>query len=387
MNIYSNKQKWKLFLLVFGFLIGIVSLLYTNTLVEDLKKEEYKNVQLWADGMKRLGNMDSDGGDISIILEVIKKNETVPMIVVDEQGEILFVKNLDSLRQNDTTYLKRQLKEMKIQNPPIVNHLTEEIKQYVYYKDSILLTRLFYYPYIQLAIILIFILIAYYAFNSTRKAEQDHVWLGMSKETAHQLGTPITSLMAWVELLREDENINSTVINEIQKDISRLEMIADRFSKIGSDPKLYEINISEQISKSIDYIKLRVSDKVVFTENLDKYKDFTFFINPPLFDWVIENVFKNAVDAMGGQGQIDVSLTDANQYVYIDITDSGKGIPKNKQKTIFNPGYTTKKRGWGLGLSLTKRIIEGYHKGKIFVKNSELNKGTTIRIAIKKSFA
>lgn len=387
MNIYSNKQKWKLFLLVFGFLIGITSLLYTNTLVEDLENEERKNVQLWADGMKRLGNMDSDGGDISIILEVIKKNETVPMIVVDEFDEILFVKNIDSLKQNDTTYLRQQLEEMKLQKPPIINHLTEEIKQYVYYKDSILLTRLFYYPYIQLAIILIFILIAYYAFNSTRKAEQDHVWLGMSKETAHQLGTPITSLMAWVELLKDNEHVDGSLTDEIQKDVTRLEMIADRFSKIGSEPKLHEINISEQIRKSIEYIKLRVSDKVVFTDNLQDYKEFSFFINPPLFDWVIENIFKNAVDAMNGQGNINVELTDANQFIYIDITDSGKGIPKNKQKTIFNPGYTTKKRGWGLGLSLTKRIIEGYHKGKIFVKKSELDKGTTIRIAIKKSYA
>lgn len=387
MNIYSNKQKWKLFLLVFGFFIGIASLLYTNTLVDDLKKEEQKNVQLWADGMKRLGNMDSDGGDVSIILEVIKKNETVPMIVVDDTQTILFVKNLDSLKQKDSTYLYSQLEEMKLQNEPIINHLTDDIKQYIYYKDSILLTRLFYYPYIQLAIILIFILIAYYAFNSTRRAEQDHVWLGMSKETAHQLGTPITSLLAWIELLKEDENSNPSVITEIQKDVTRLEMIADRFSKIGSDPKLIEININDQIQKSIEYIKLRVSEKVVFTHNLDKYKDFTFYINPPLFDWVVENVFKNAVDAMDGQGQIQVLLTDANQFIYIDIVDSGKGIPKNKQKTIFNPGYTTKKRGWGLGLSLTKRIIEGYHKGKIFVKRSETDKGTTIRIALKKNIS
>ncbi len=387
MNIYSNKQKWKLFLLVFGFLIGIASLLYTNTLVNDLEKEERKNVQLWADGMKRLGNMDSDGGDISIILEVIKKNETVPIIVVNDKDEILFVKNIDSLKQNDSLYLKKKLAKMKLENPPIINHLTENIQQYVYYQDSILLMRLYYYPYIQLAIILVFILIAYYAFNSTRKAEQDHVWLGMSKETAHQLGTPITSLMAWVELLKEEQNISPTVITEIQKDVSRLEMIAERFSKIGSDPKLEEINIVSQIEKSVAYIKLRVSNKITFSNNLESFKDFTFFINPPLFDWVIENLFKNAIDAMDGKGKINITLTDANQYIYIDISDTGKGIAKNKQKTIFNPGYTTKKRGWGLGLSLTKRIIEDYHKGKIFVKNSEINKGTTFRIAIKKSYA
>ena len=387
MNIYSSKQKWKLFLLVFGFLIGIVSLFYTNQLVEDLEKEERKSVSLWASGMKRLGDMDSENGDISIILEVIKNNETVPMIVVDEQDKILFVKNIDSLKQNDSLYLRSELEGMKLRNPPIINHLTEEIKQYVYYKESILLTRLYYYPYFQLLIILIFILTAYYAFSSTRKAEQDHVWLGMSKETAHQLGTPITSLLAWVELLKEDENSNEQVIAEVQKDVSRLEMIAERFSKIGSEPKLHEVNISEQIKSAIDYIKLRVSDKVIFIDNLDSYTDFTFNINPPLFDWVIENLFKNAIDAMDGKGSISVELTDANQYIYIDISDTGKGIPKNKQKIIFSPGYTTKKRGWGLGLSLTKRIIESYHQGKIFVKASEINKGTTFRIAIKKAYA
>ena len=387
MSIYSNKQRWKLFLLFFGFAIGIVSLLYTNNLVEDLETEERKSVSLWASGMKRLGNMESENGDISIILEIIKNNETVPMIVVDEQEHILFVKNIDSLKQNDTLYLRAELEDMKLKNPPIINHLTENIQQFVYYKDSILLTRLSYYPYIQLAIILIFILIAYYAFSSTRKAEQDHVWLGMSKETAHQLGTPITSLLAWVELLKDDENTNASVINEVQKDVSRLEMIAERFSKIGSEPKLEEVNIFNQLKTAIDYIKLRVSDKVIFIDNLEKYKDFTFNINPPLFDWVIENIFKNAIDSMEGKGTITVELTDANQYIYIDISDTGKGIPKNKQKTIFTPGYTTKKRGWGLGLSLTKRIIESYHKGKIFVKSSEINKGTTFRIAIKKHYA
>ena len=387
MSIYSNKQRWKLFLLFFGFAIGIVSLLYTNNLVEDLETEERKSVSLWASGMKRLGNMESENGDISIILEIIKNNETVPMIVVDEQEHILFVKNIDSLKQNDTLYLRAELEDMKLKNPPIINHLTENIQQFVYYKDSILLTRLSYYPYIQLAIILIFILIAYYAFSSTRKAEQDHVWLGMSKETAHQLGTPITSLLAWVELLKDDENTNASVINEVQKDVSRLEMIAERFSKIGSEPKLEEVNIFNQLKTAIDYIKLRVSDKVIFIDNLEKYKDFTFNINPPLFDWVIENIFKNAIDSMEGKGTITVELTDANQYIYIDISDTGKGIPKNKQKTIFTPGYTTKKRGWGLGLSLTKRIIESYHKGKIFVKSSEINKGTTFRIAIKKYYA
>ncbi|MBN2669532.1 MAG: HAMP domain-containing histidine kinase [Bacteroidales bacterium] len=384
LNLYSTRQKWKLFLLVFGVLIGILSLLYTNSLVNDLEKEERKNVQLWAEGMKRLGQMESGTGDISIILEVIKKNETVPMIVVDEDDQILFVKNLDTLRQNNEKYLRKQLEEMKLQNPPIINYLTEDIKQYVYYKDSVLLKRLLYYPYIQLAIILVFLWIAYYAFNSTRKAEQNQVWLGMAKETAHQLGTPISSLLAWVELLSEDKQVQQNILTEIRKDVSRLEIIADRFSKIGSDPKLSEILLAEQILKTIAYMKLRVSSKVMFDDNLTQFKDFTCYINPPLFDWVIENLFKNAIDAMDGKGKITVEVTDANQFLYIDISDTGKGIAKSHYKTIFNPGYTTKKRGWGLGLSLTKRIIEEYHKGRIFVKRSEVNKGTTFRIALKK---
>ncbi len=384
LNIYSNKQKWKLFLLVFGVLIGIVSLLYTNSIVSDLEKEERKNVQLWADGMKRLGEMDTESGDISIILELVKKNETVPMIVVDEAEQILFVKNIDTLIQKDSSALRKVFEEMKTENPPIVNHLTNTEKQYVYYQDSILLRRLLYYPYIQLAIILLFLMIAYYAFNSTRKAEQNQVWLGMSKETAHQLGTPITSLLAWLELLKDEALSSPNLIGEIQKDVSRLEMIAERFSKIGSEPKLSPILISEQIRKSIDYIKLRTSEKVVFKDNLSVYEAYTLSINPPLFDWVIENLFKNAIDAMEGQGTISVELMDANQYFYIDIVDTGKGIAKKHYKNVFNPGYTTKTRGWGLGLSLAKRIVEGYHKGKIFVKKSEPGVGTTFRIAIKK---
>ncbi len=384
LNIYSKKQKWKLFLLVFGVLIGIVSLLYTNSIVSDLEKEERKNVQLWADGMKRLGEMDTESGDISIILELVKKNETVPMIVVDEAEQILFVKNIDTLIQKDSSALRKVFEEMKTENPPIVNHLTNTEKQYVYYQDSILLRRLLYYPYIQLAIILLFLMIAYYAFNSTRKAEQNQVWLGMSKETAHQLGTPITSLLAWLELLKDEALSSPNLIGEIQKDVSRLEMIAERFSKIGSEPKLSPILISEQIRKSIDYIKLRTSEKVVFRDNLSVYEAYTLSINPPLFDWVIENLFKNAIDAMEGQGTISVELMDANQYFYIDIADTGKGIAKKHYKNVFNPGYTTKTRGWGLGLSLAKRIIEGYHKGKIFVKKSEPGVGTTFRIAIKK---
>ena len=253
--------------------------------------------------------------------------------------------------------------------------------QYIYYKDSILLTQLLYYPYIQLSIILIFILIAYYAFDSSRKSEQNQVWVGMSKETAHQLGTPISSLLAMIELLKL-KNTEPQLIDEINKDVKRLEKITERFSKIGATPKLENNNITETLTNSINYIKTRSSKKIKFV--FDKTDEIIIPHNIPLFEWVIENLCKNSIDAMNGEGEIKITVTDNYQHIYIDICDTGKGVPKSKFKAVFNPGYTTKKRGWGLGLSLTKRIIENYHKGKIFIKSSEINKGTCFRIVLKK---
>lgn len=382
MNIYSKKQFLKISLLLAGLLIAVISLFYTNTLVKKLAQEERKNVELWAKGMQKLGEIDNNS-DLSIILEVVRNNKTVPLIIIDEDNNILYHKNLDSTKTSDSLYLKTQLEEMKLENPPIINKLTENEKQYIYYKDSILLTQLLYYPYIQLSIILIFILISYYAFDSSRKSEQNQVWVGMSKETAHQLGTPISSLMAWLEILKEKSE-NQELLGEVENDIQRLETIADRFSKIGSKPQLNKTDIISLLSESINYMRARVSSKVEIINKIDNEFPIYVYINAPLFSWVIENLLKNAVDAMKGEGKISFQITDVRQFLYIDITDTGKGIAKKNHKTIFDPGYTTKKRGWGLGLSLAKRIIEDYHRGKIFIKNSELNKGTTFRIVIKK---
>jgi len=383
MKIYEHKKKWKLFLVLVAIAIGAVSILYTNTLVKKLSKEERKKVVLFVEGMKRVSSMDNPNQDIGFVFEVIRNNETVPVIVTDDSANILFTRNLDSTKVDDEKYLQATLQHMRETNDSIRIVVTEDITQYAFYDDSILLKKLFYYPIIQLGIILLFILVSYLAFSSSRKAEQNRVWVGMSKETAHQLGTPISSLMAWLELMKAGE-VNDELINDIEKDIKRLEMITERFSKIGSAPVLNKVNIAETVEEALNYIKTRTSDKIKVITNFDEVRDVSVDVNVPLFEWVIENLCKNAVDAMDGEGTLDVKITDVGQVAYIDVKDTGKGIPKIKQKTVFTPGYTTKKRGWGLGLSLTKRIIEEYHGGKIFVKNSEVNKGTSFRIVLKK---
>ena len=383
MKIYEHKKKWKLFLVLVAIAIGAVSILYTNSLVKKLSKEERKKVVLFAEGMKRVSSTDNPSEDLGFVFEVIKNNETVPVIVTDDSTNILFTRNLDSTRVDDENYLQATLQHMRETNDSIKIVVTDDITQYAFYDDSILLKKLFYYPLVQLGIIILFILVSYLAFNSSRKAEQNRVWVGMSKETAHQLGTPISSLMAWLELMKSGV-VNDDLIQDIERDIKRLEMITERFSKIGSAPVLNKVNISETVEEALNYIKTRTSDKIKVITNFDQVKDVTVDVNVPLFEWVIENICKNAVDAMNGEGTLEVKITDVGQVAYIDVKDTGKGIPKIKQKTVFTPGYTTKKRGWGLGLSLTKRIIEEYHGGKIFVKSSEINKGTTFRIVLKK---
>lgn len=382
MNIYSKKQTWKLLLFFVAVLIGISSLWYTNVLVKKLSNEERKKVKLWAEGIRQLANIETEQ-DFTFVFEVVKDNETVPVILTDANDSIISARNLDSLRLNDPVYLRQQLDYMRSQHNPIEVKYSKNQKNLIYYRDSTLLTKLSYYPFIQLAVIFLFILVSYFAFSISRKAEQNQVWLGMSKETAHQLGTPISSLMAWTELLRLQE-IDPTLVTELEKDVSRLQTITERFSKIGSAPVLASINILEVITTAVTYIKSRISNKIAFTLHFAEKGEINVPINVALFEWVIENLCKNAVDAMDGEGSIDVYITDNVQVLYIDIKDSGKGIPKSNFKTIFQPGYTTKQRGWGLGLSLSKRIIETYHSGKIFVKSSELNAGTTFRIALKK---
>jgi len=386
MNIYSKRQKWKLILFVAAVVIGVSSLLYTQILIKKLAIEERKKVELWASATKLFPNI-SDDEVFTFITEVIINNVTIPVILteIDEAGNetINYTRNLDSLKLHRKNYLQNQLEIMKSMNQPIEIELLDGQKNYIYYKDSILLTQLFYYPYIQLLVIILFILVSYFAFNSSRKAEQNQVWLGMSKETAHQLGTPISSLLAWLEFLKL-KNTDETLLLEVEKDIKRLETITERFSKIGSAPVLKKSNIAHVLNSSITYLKTRSSKKINYNLNFSSDDEIFVSINISLFEWVIENICKNAMDAMEGEGSIDINVTDSTQVVYIDIKDTGKGIPKSKYKTIFHPGYTTKQRGWGLGLSLTKRIVEIYHAGKIFVKNSEINKGTTFRIVLKK---
>ncbi len=386
MRIYDQKIWWKRLLLIMAICIGAFSLWYTRTLADDLAKQEEKKMLLWANALKELS---SSQGQNSFALSIIMDNESIPVIVTDENGNIINDRNLDSVRrETDTAYLQAELEIMKKQRDPIkVEYLMDEstreqLYHYVYYKNSYQLTRLRQYPYYQLSIIAIFILVSYIAFSTSRRAEQNRVWVGMSKETAHQLGTPVSSLMGWINLIRETpKDKQEEIMTELEKDVQRLELITDRFSKIGSTPVLEEINVSAVLQECIAYLQSRSGTKVNF--ELHTKPEEMACLNKPLFEWVIENLSKNAIDAMDGNGKIIIAVRHEKNEVIIDLKDTGKGIPKSKFKTVFKPGYTTKKRGWGLGLSLAKRIIEEYHKGKIYIKDSEPGKGTTFRILLR----
>jgi two-component sensor histidine kinase len=382
MNIYRKKIIWKFFLLCCAIGIGVGSLWYTNVLVRKLANEEKKKVELWAKATSLIPKSDVKGESLDFLFSVVQYNETVPVILVDKDTNILMYRNLDTSKVAKPLYLENTLKKMMAENQPIEIPYMPNKKQYLYYSRSIILNKLTYYPFIQLGVILLFILVAYFAFSSSRKAEQNKVWVGLSKETAHQLGTPISSLLAWVEIIKQQQS-DIGMIEELQKDVKRLSKITERFSKIGSQPVITINNVVGIVESAIEYLKTRSSDKIKFTLVADK-PEVLVPVNPPLFEWVIENVSKNAMDAIEGDGEIAVLISDDPNNVFIDIKDNGKGISKSKHKTIFKPGFTTKERGWGLGLSLTKRIVEEYHKGKIFVAGSELGKGTTIRIILNK---
>lgn len=380
MNIYEQPSRWKLILVAGATLIVIASLLYTNMLTRDIAEQERRKVKLWANAYKNLNTAD-ENTDIGFLFEVIKNNETVPVILTDAEGKIQTWRNLDSSRAvNDPYYLEDQLASMQKGQPHIEIETLPGQTNYIYYKDSFLLVRLKYYPFLQLAVISIFLTTVFVAFRSSKSAEQNRVWVGMAKETAHQLGTPISSLVAWVEHLKETSPKDAAIIQEIEKDIGRLELVADRFSKIGSKPTLENKNIIDYLNRSLQYIQNRASDKVHFSIKAEP--EVMAMINPALFEWVFENLLKNALDAMNGVGSIEISVFSEDKEVVIDVKDSGKGIPKSKFNTVFEPGYSTKKRGWGLGLTLTKRIVEKYHAGKIFVKESEPEAGTTFRIIL-----
>lgn len=377
MNIYKKKQVWKVFLLLGALLIAIASLVYTNSLVEKLAKEESKKVQLVAEATKK---SISEDGDISFYHDIIVGNSTVPVILADKNGNVITWRNLDSIQAADNPdYLRSKLVDMKSIRKPIEIPVFGNEKQYIYFEHSVLIDMLAYYPYMQLSIIGLFVIISYFAFSSSRNAEQNQVWVGMSKETAHQLGTPLSSLMGWVEYLKTTK-IDLSIVEEISKDVSRLETITDRFSKIGSDPRFEQISVKKTIDNVISYLRLRISDKVNISVIGEDSHQFNLCV--PLFEWVIENLTKNAVDAMEGKGSINISLENVGGMLIIELIDTGKGIPKKNFKKVFKPGFTSKKRGWGLGLSLVRRIIEDHHGGKIYVKSSELGKGTTFRIEL-----
>jgi two-component system, sporulation sensor kinase D len=382
LNIFHHKTLWKLFLLLIAVLIGMGSLIYTEYLVSKLKVEERKNVELWAEAT-RLISLPDTIQNVEFLSTIIENNNTVPVILTDESDSIISVRNFDANKSGDYKYIRKQLEKIKERNNPIVNNLENGHFNLIYYKDSIILTMLIYYPYIQLGIVIFFILVSYLAFRSSRKAEQNQVWVGMSKETAHQLGTPTSSLAGWIEIL-QNKYPGISITGELARDVERLEKVTERFSRIGSKPSLTKENIVSIISRTVDYLKSRTSSKVKINIDYSIEKAVEVPVNSALFEWVIENVFKNAVDSMEGNGEITVRITETEKHALIDISDTGKGIPKSAFNKIFNPGFTTKQRGWGLGLSLAKRIIEEYHNGKIFVRHSEVGKGSCIRIVMNK---
>jgi signal transduction histidine kinase len=386
--------KLKPLLVVVAVFIAIASLVTSHILIRDLQREEAKSMEVWAEAMRSLNTAD-ENTDLNLVLKVINGNDKIPIVVLDSARNVLDFRNIDIVAANNEDSLKNieaaamQMKENERSiriylNMQEVNSDDVAGADYIEicYDDSLILKRLARYPYIQLTVVVIFVLIAFFALFSSMKAEQNKVWVGLSKETAHQLGTPISSLMAWSEVLRESYP-DDELIPEMSKDISRLERIADRFSKIGSIPEPKVEDLCEILQRVVDYMSHRVSSKVKLTTHFPGER-VEMLIVAPLFEWVAENLCKNAVDAMGGEGKIDLFVYDEPMSVVIDVTDTGKGISKNNYKDVFKPGYTTKSRGWGLGLSLAKRIVEEYHKGRIFVKHSEIGKGTTFRIELPK---
>lgn len=382
MNIFRYNTFWKLSLLLLAVIIGLGSLIYTETLVTRLKVEERKNMELWAEA-ERLIILSDSSQNVDFPYSIIDNNSTVPVILTDESDNIISARNFNPEKTGDTTYMKKSLKKIKENNKPIIINLGKNHFNLIYYKDSTILTMLIYYPYTQLGIIIFFILVSYLAFRSSRNAEKNQVWVGMSKETAHQLGTPTSSLAGWIEVLQQ-RYPEILITKELALDVERLEKVTERFSKIGSKPSLSNENIVPIINRTLDYLKTRTSSKVKFINDYSNGDEVIIPVNIALFEWVIENVAKNAIDAMEGNGSLTFRISETDKHALIDISDTGKGIPKSAYKKIFNPGFTTKQRGWGLGLSLAKRIIVEYHNGKIFVRHSEVGKGSSIRIVMNK---
>ncbi len=410
LNIYDTRRIWKFAFFVVSLILAGAFLIISNDLVKDLSAQERERMEIWANATKEIANDSMNGtmaddststvtgggmaGNVDFLLSIIEGNRNIPVLLVDDQDNILLHRNfqlpeaIDSAAPYYTSptneaFLKERLADLKNSHNQIEIVIDQTSVQRLYYEDSTLLKRLAYYPYIQLAVMLVFVVIVYFAVVSSKKAEQNKVWVGLSKETAHQLGTPISSLMAWMQML-DASGVDNEIVKDMDKDVHRLSVIADRFSKIGSKPEMELAYVNEAINESLSYMKARISSQVTLTCH-EREDEYPVMLCLPLFEWVMENITKNAVDAMQGKGSIDVNTYCDKQKVYIEISDTGKGIARKNFKNVFNPGYTTKKRGWGLGLTLAKRIIEEYHGGKIYVKESEIDKGTTFRIELPKA--
>ena len=396
MKWLSRIRHLKIVLIGVAVLIAVSSLAISHFLIRDLAREERNRMEIWAEAMRSLNTAD-ETTDMSLVLKVINGNNTIPVIVLDRQGNVVTYRNLSPVSPDSIVWLTKKAQWMRQsgyslridldKNSSFSEYATEKNDKGDYleicYEESILLKRLAGYPYVQLGIVLVFVLIAIFALLSYKKAEQNRVWVGLSKETAHQLGTPISSLMAWVEILKENYP-RDPLVPELDKDVARLQLIAERFSKIGSVPEPRKEDLTQLVGHALAYISRRSSNKIVTTCHFAQqplYVD----VNAALFEWVIENLCKNAVDAMAGEGRLTLSVfRNISGIVVLEIADTGKGIARNCFKKVFSPGFTTKKRGWGLGLSLAKRIVEEYHQGRIFVKSSEIGKGTVFRIELKK---
>lgn len=392
-NIYDIQRYGKVIFLVASIIVVSLFVYFSNGLVKDLSEQERVYMQIWADATKEIvdaGNAMADGTesiDVDFLLSIIQGNNNIPVLLVDDEDRILDQRNfdlpepilaLDDISEVNKKFLQQKLSDLKKSSNVIEIVISPENKQYLYYEDSKLLKKLSYYPYIQLLVMLAFIAVVYFAVTSTKKAEQNKVWVGLSKETAHQLGTPISSLMAWIQLL-ESQGVDTETVMEMDKDVKRLSTIASRFSKIGSKPQMEIEDLNNAVVRASTYMSSRISSRISLSINTST-EPLPVSISAPLYEWVMENLIKNAVDAMEGSGSIAVSTGMSGGKAFVEVADSGKGIARKNFKTIFTPGYTTKKRGWGLGLTLAKRIIEQYHLGKIYVKSSEIGVGTTFRI-------
>jgi two-component sensor histidine kinase len=386
MDIYLKKSRWKLYLALLGLAIVVVSMLYTSNLARRLAVVEQNNARFWVMAQQDINDMDDEMSlycDVTLQQEILTSNSTIPVLIVNEQGGIDDAVNWGGGLDTNFTYLQSQLEKLR-------NEGVEPIQSFgvqLYFGESRILRQLRFFPVVQFMLFGAFILFGYIGFNAARRAEQNRVWVGLAKETAHQLGTPITAIVGWIEHLKMaregDEEVND-ILQELNNDVSRLELIADRFSKIGSMPELKEVNLYTELDACREYMEKRAPRKVAFHFPAADEGEARVAVNPPLFAWVIENLLRNALDAMEGKGEISARVYEDGRHVCVDISDTGKGIPSGKFKTVFQPGYTTKKRGWGLGLSLAKRIVEQYHRGRIFVKHSEENKGTTFTISLPK---